>query len=106
MSFYIDGIRKQDEFLLEVNDYQALRKESDSIYQTNINDLTIRVEADDTVKLKLPKGNYSLKNLQIFHEDYMVLREVHERYDEEEALPLKWENGLVKGKLLAKRKLK
>lgn len=104
VSFYIDGIRKQDEFLLEVNDYQTLRKESDSIYQTNINDLTIRVEADDTIKLKLPKGNYSLKNLQIFHEDYMVLREVHERYDEEEALPLKWENGLVKGEVTSEEK--
>lgn len=99
VSFYIDGIRKQDEFLLEVNEYQTLRKESDSIYRTNINDLTVRIEANDTIKFKLPKGNYDLKNLRIFHEDYTVLREVHERYKEEEALPLKWENGLVKGEV-------
>lgn len=101
VSFYIDGIRKQDEFLLEVNDYQTLRKESDSIYRTNINDLTIRIEADDTIKLKLPKGNYELRNLQIFYEDYAVLREAHERYNEEETLPLKWENGLVEGKVVS-----
>ncbi len=101
LSFYIDGIRKKDDFYLEVNDYQTLRKKSDSIYRTNVNDVTIRVEADETICLKLPKGDYELRDLQIFHEDYRVLRDVHEKYEGRAPLPITWENGLVKGTVVS-----
>jgi uncharacterized membrane protein YfhO len=103
LSFYIDGIRKKDEFLLEVNEYHTIRKESDSIYRTNVNDLTIRIEADNAIKWKLPKGNYNLRDLQIYYEDYAVLRRAHETYQQEKPLQIKWENGLVTGNVISEK---
>ena len=41
---YIEGIKQPDRFLVEVNEYNTLRKASQSIYRTGVNQLTIRIK--------------------------------------------------------------
>ncbi|NBJ70720.1 MULTISPECIES: YfhO family protein [Clostridia] len=64
-----------DKFALKVNNYRTTRKAAHSIYKTNINDLVIRVPADDIISIRLPKGEYELKNLSLYEEDYKELHE-------------------------------
>ncbi|WP_338754632.1 YfhO family protein [Bacillus sp. FJAT-52991] len=68
----IDGLP----FELKVNDYKTTRKAFDSIYKTNVNDLMIRVPKDEKISIRVPKGNYVVKSITLFEEDYQVLEEV------------------------------
>ncbi len=65
VSLYIEGIKQPKRFLLEVNEYNTLRKASQSIYRTGVNQLTIRIKADDRITFTLPKGNYHLRDIRV-----------------------------------------
>ncbi|QXE02111.1 YfhO family protein [Terribacillus sp. DMT04] len=60
-------------FDLTVNEFQTDRKSRQSIYRTKVNELTIRVKAADTIRIRLPKGSYNLEDLHLQHEDYQKL---------------------------------
>lgn len=62
-----------DGFAIKVNKYRTTRKSAHSIYKTDINDLIIRVPAEDIISIRLPKGEYELKNLTLYEEDYKEL---------------------------------
>ncbi|WP_203362725.1 YfhO family protein [Bacillus sp. REN10] len=74
VSFHIentDGLP----FTLKVNDYKTTRKASDSIYKTNVNELMIRVPKNEKISIRVPKGNYIVKSISLFEEDYEVLKQ-------------------------------
>ena len=103
VSLYIEGINQPKRFLFEVNEYNTLRKASHSIYRTGINQLTIRIRADDQITLSLPNGNYHLRDIRFFKEDYETLKKVKTFYDNEEPLPIQWENGHVTGSVASEQ---
>ncbi|WP_100331240.1 YfhO family protein [Bacillus xiapuensis] len=61
-------------FSITVNGYETTRKAADSIYKTNINELFLRIPADQKVALRLPKGSYRLEDLSLYEESYHELR--------------------------------
>lgn len=75
VSFHLVSTAPDQGFLLEVNDYQTTRKSNDSIYKTFVDDLTIRIPADELIEIRLPKGTYELTDLQVFSASYDSLRE-------------------------------
>ncbi|WP_289889534.1 YfhO family protein [Virgibacillus pantothenticus] len=70
-----------DGFPIKVNKYRTTRKPAHSIYKTNINDLIIRVPAKDIISIRLPKGEYELKNLTLYEEDYKELHQAVQAAD-------------------------
>ena len=73
VSFHLENLSPSDGFFLSVNGYDTSRKANDSIYRTYVDDLTIRVPADDKVQIRLPKGEYRMTALQVFEESYEML---------------------------------
>lgn len=61
-------------FSLRVNDYRTTRKHAASIYKTGINDLVIRVPKKEKISIRVPRGTYELKGLELYKEDYQELR--------------------------------
>lgn len=103
LSFYLEGIKNNDKYVLKVNEFQTIRKEADSIYRTGYNDLTLRVTASDKIQIKLPKGTYQLEDFHIFHEDYQYLKNAYIEYADER-LSIKWNNGRVEGDVVSEEK--
>src|SRR5699024_3301390 len=66
------------QFTLHVNEYKTLRKKNSSIYKTGVDNLTIRVSAAPEISIRLPKGTYTLTDLQLFGENYEVLKKNHQ----------------------------
>ena len=75
VSFRLEHISPNKGFPLTVNGYETSRKANTSIYRTYVDDITVRIPAEDTIKIRMPKGVYQLTNLQIFEEPYTVLQE-------------------------------
>ncbi|WKA58098.1 YfhO family protein [Planococcus shenhongbingii] len=75
VSFHLKHIEPDEGFPLAVNDYHTTRKSNSSIYRTFVDDITIRIPAEDIVKIRMPKGKYHLTELQVFEEPYQVLQE-------------------------------
>ncbi|SNZ17033.1 Uncharacterized membrane protein YfhO [Terribacillus aidingensis] len=74
LSFYLkNNDASAPLFDLAVNEFQTNRKSRQSIYRTKVNELTIRVEAADPIRIRLPKGSYNLEDLRLQHEDYHKL---------------------------------
>lgn len=73
VSFHLENEASSEGFILTVNGYETSRKANDSIYRTYVDDLTLRIPADENVKIRLPQGNYRLTELQVFEETYEVL---------------------------------
>lgn len=94
----IEGIQHKTGFTLQVNDYKTTRKKSNSIYRTGFNDLTIAIDASSKVQLTLPKGEYQLKNLAVYGEDYTVLEQALHR---ENKANMSWDNGKAFGDVTA-----
>ncbi|WZY00503.1 YfhO family protein [Bacillus sp. FSL W7-1360] len=65
-------------FPLTVNEFETSRKSLKSIYKTEENHLTIRVQSSDTLSLRVPKGSYDLRDFQLYSESYDLLREASE----------------------------
>lgn len=60
-------------FPLTVNAYETSRKSNQSIYKTFADDLTIRIPAEDTVRIRVPTGRYHLTELAVHRENYEIL---------------------------------
>ncbi|MFC7063731.1 YfhO family protein [Halobacillus seohaensis] len=73
VSFHLENLAKSQGFALKVNDYRATRKHNQSLYKTNVDDLTIRVPKADKISIRVPKGEYILKDLKLFSESYTTL---------------------------------
>ncbi len=74
VSFHLENTAPSEGFNLQVNGYVTSRKANDSIYRTYVDDLTIRIPADEVIQLRLPHGEYRLTELQVFEEPYEVLK--------------------------------
>ncbi|MDN3450641.1 YfhO family protein [Planococcus sp. APC 3906] len=68
------NLAENQRFTLHINSYKTSRKSNVSIYKTFVDDLTIRVPADDTVRIRLPQGTYNLTELAVYEEPYDLLR--------------------------------
>lgn len=79
ISFHLESTEPSEGFELTVNDYRTTRKANDSVYKTFADDLTIRVPASETVEIRLPKGDYSLTEIQVYEEPHKVLMTEKER---------------------------
>ncbi|MFS0561367.1 YfhO family protein [Terribacillus sp. 179-K 1B1 HS] len=60
---------------LTVNEFETNRKSQQSIYRTKVDELTIRVKAADTIRIRLPEGSYTIEDFQLQHENYQKLKE-------------------------------
>ncbi|MGE6413459.1 YfhO family protein [Planococcus kocurii] len=74
VSFHLETKAADQGFLLEVNDYQTTRKSNQSIYKTFVDDLTIRIPADESIEIRLPKGRYDITDIQVYSASYESLR--------------------------------
>ncbi|MFP7495114.1 YfhO family protein [Terribacillus saccharophilus] len=63
---------------LTVNEFETDRKSQQSIYRTKVDDLTIRVQAADTIRIRMPEGSYTIDDFTLQHEDYEKLEETKE----------------------------
>ncbi len=93
LSFSLKGLNNKDPYVLEVNDYKTTRKAADSIYKTNVDQLVIRVEAENRLSLRVPKGTYELKNLKLYEETYDVLQRAKEESAQLSVKGLRWEGN-------------
>lgn len=78
VSFQLQRLDQDRQFTLHVNEYKTLRKKNSSIYKTGVDNLTIRVSAAPEISIRLPKGTYTLTDLQLFGENYEVLKKNHQ----------------------------
>ncbi|MFD1929830.1 YfhO family protein [Sporosarcina siberiensis] len=93
VSFYLKKIGSGKDYNLKVNDFVTERKNNESIYRTNVNDLTIRVANEKRISIRLPKGNYSLKDFELFGENYEVLKSAKRKSEVEKEIPVIWEGN-------------
>ena len=73
VSFHLAKLSPYGLFPLTVNAYETSRKSNQSVYKTFVDDLTIRIPAEDTVRIRMPKGQYELTELAVYAENYEVL---------------------------------
>lgn len=73
VSFNLVSTAEDQGFNLSVNDYVTSRKSNQSVYKTFVDDLTIRVPAQEQVEIRVPEGRYILTEIQLFAEDYDTL---------------------------------
>ncbi|RLQ91449.1 YfhO family protein [Planomicrobium sp. Y74] len=74
VAFHLVNRAENQGFPLTVNSYKTSRKSNVSVYKTFVDDLTIRIPADSTVRLRVPEGTYELTELAVYEEPYDVLR--------------------------------
>ncbi|WP_203332005.1 YfhO family protein [Planococcus beigongshangi] len=74
VSFKLINTAESSGFDLTVNNYTTSRKANDSIYKTFVDDLTIRVPAEEKTRIRVPEGRYYLTELQMFSENYEILQ--------------------------------
>ncbi|MBM7841141.1 putative membrane protein YfhO [Alkalihalobacillus xiaoxiensis] len=64
-------------FPLTVNEFETNRKSLQSIYRTDVNQITVRIASDEIISLRVPEGSYTLDHLELYTESYATLdREV------------------------------
>lgn len=94
--FYIHLFVKNFEgkgFPLKVNEYRTTRKHNKSIYKTGLNNLVIRVPKKEKISIRVPKGTYELKNIELYEENYQELKTASEKSKNE---PLfKWKKNVL-----------
>ncbi|KHE72983.1 YfhO family protein, partial [Halobacillus sp. BBL2006] len=79
VSFYLKNkVKEASWFPLHVNDFKTSRKSRESFYRTGINDITIRVPKNEKISIRVPKGSYELKELELYSEDYQTLEKAAE----------------------------
>ncbi|WP_010532246.1 YfhO family protein [Lentibacillus jeotgali] len=82
VSFYLrNNVKEAPAFPLHVNSFQTTRKSRESIYKTTVNQITIRVPApkDNEISIRMPAGSYTLKDLEVYTEDYQTLENAKQR---------------------------
>lgn len=74
VTFNLVNLAPDQGFSLAVNSYRTSRKSNVSVYKTFVDDLTIRIPADDTIRIRVPEGSYKLTKIAVYEEPYDVLR--------------------------------
>ncbi|MBD7908151.1 YfhO family protein [Sporosarcina gallistercoris] len=82
VSFNLERSTADIGFHLKVNEYKTTRKRTDSIYRTRVNDITIRIPSEETIRIRVPEGTYTFSDLALYAEDYTTLEKA-EREDEQ-----------------------
>lgn len=100
VKFYMKGIKNKKEFNLRVNDFITIRKEFDSIYRTNVNEIVIRVKANNRISLRVPKGSYVLKDFELYEESYDVLKRVKKENGNKLFEEVSWSGNRISFKYL------
>ncbi|MFD1032380.1 YfhO family protein [Metaplanococcus flavidus] len=75
VAMHLFNLSEDQRFTIHINDYKTSRKSNVSIYKTFVDDLTLRLPAADTVRIRLRQGTYVLKGVTVYEESYDVLRE-------------------------------
>lgn len=96
VGFHIEGIKKKSAFTLQVNEAQTLRKKSNSIYRTGYNDVTFDINKANAIYIRLPEGDYHLKQIHVYEEDYSTL--THALKDSKSAT-IKWQDDHASGEV-------
>ncbi|REB05575.1 hypothetical protein DVB69_15010 [Sporosarcina sp. BI001-red] len=95
VSFHLERATSDIGFQLKVNDYKTTRKRSDSIYRTRVNDMTIRVPSEETIRIRVPKGTYTLSDLALYAEDYSTLQKAERKAKQTSEPIVEWKGGRV-----------
>ncbi len=83
LSFYIENKSKTAPlFPLTINEFSTSRKSLQSIYRTDVNDLTVRIEANEVISLRVPKGSYRLDQFELYTESYENLHNAANNNDD------------------------
>ncbi|MFC4323767.1 YfhO family protein [Litchfieldia salsa] len=90
LKFYFEGLSNKEEFFLKVNEYITVRKEVGSIYRTNVNEIVVRIKANERISIRLPKGSYHLRDFELYEETYEVLERVKEKSKKEPFTHVTW----------------
>lgn len=93
ISFYLERSTADKGFRLKVNDYKTTRKRTDSIYRTRVNDITIRVPSEETIRIRVPEGTYTLSDLALYAEDYSTLEEAERKVEQTSEPIVEWKGG-------------
>ncbi|PSL34358.1 putative membrane protein YfhO [Planomicrobium soli] len=80
VSFHLENHAPNKGFNLAVNNYLTSRKSNRSVYKTYVDDITIRVPAAERIKIRMPKGKYTLSEIKVFAESYEILKSQKEQY--------------------------
>ncbi|WP_251661950.1 YfhO family protein [Sporosarcina aquimarina] len=99
ISFYLERLTADKGFHLKVNEYKTTRKRADSIYRTRVNDITIRVPSEETIRIRVPKGTYTLSDLALYAEDYSTLEEAERKNEQTSPANVEWSGGHATVKL-------
>ncbi|WP_408006408.1 YfhO family protein [Pseudalkalibacillus sp. A8] len=94
VSFHLESLAESEGFALKVNDYRTTRKHNRSIYKTFVDDLTIRIPKAEKIKIRLPKGEYILKDLALYEEDYRSLEKVKSSVSK--PIDFHWDDNRIK----------
>lgn len=84
VSFYIKRQNKDALYNLTVNDYKTSRKKNTSIYRTGIDNVVIRIPAEETISIQVPAGEYVLEDIQVHAEKYDTLIEAVEQEEKKD----------------------
>ncbi|WP_433742297.1 YfhO family protein [Falsibacillus pallidus] len=80
LSFYLKNNSKTAPlFPLTVNEFETTRKSRTSIYRTTFDHLTVRIPSDQTIRIRMPKGSYTLKDFHLFSENYHFLKQAEKK---------------------------
>lgn len=93
VSFFIQNKRNDKHYTLKVNGFTTQRKKNDSIYRTKINDLTIRIPSEERITVRVPKGEYVLRDFSLYTEDYAVLKTAKEKSEGAPPIRAEWRGG-------------
>ncbi|WP_100012833.1 YfhO family protein [Lentibacillus sediminis] len=91
VSFYLrHNVKEASGFALHVNDFQTSRKSRQSLYKTGVNEITIRVPKPEnqTISIRVPAGNYTLENLEVYPENYQTLENVKQEANQRSEVTL------------------
>lgn len=98
VSFHLENLAMDAFFPLTVNSYKTTRKANVSVYKTFVDDLTIRVPADESIRIRMPQGSYELTELQVFEEPYDVLKA--EAVKEQAVQQVQWDDSRLDAEYL------
>ncbi|WP_158598393.1 YfhO family protein [Falsibacillus albus] len=75
LSFYLKNNSKTAPlFPLSINEFKTSRKSRSSIYRTTFDHITVRIQVNQTIKIRVPKGSYTLNDFHLYSEGYQTLK--------------------------------
>lgn len=98
VSFHLENLAMDAFFPLTVNSYRTTRKANVSVYKTFADDLTIRIPADESIRIRMPQGLYQLTELEVFEEPYDVLKT--EAAKEQAVQQVQWDDSRLDAEYL------